>query len=407
MGTSRPCAANDGSTCRLGWSVAISGKTAVVSGISCNPGKVLVFERDLGGTNAWGQAAELSLAGPGVFNFGRAVAVSGNTIVVGASGADNGTGAAYVFERNASDATQWMQATTLAPAIPDPLGQNFGLSAAISGDTAIVGMLRHVDASGLLQKTAYIFSRDKGGADAWGEVAHRRFENSFDAGSTVAIEGDTAIVGSTSGGGRRLGLGNIRILSRNRGGTDAWGEVTALAATDGAGQLGSSTDEFGASVAISGNNILVGAIDRNGELTKSGAGYVCRLDAPGFENAACFRPPATVDDQIAISDLTTSSGPSRFLITATFTNTGATAIRDPFIEVRAIHSVTSENVLENADGGPGGVGSTITPDVGDELLSPGESTTVTFVIDLRTRQPFLFLVSVRGFPSPSDSPLAP
>ena len=48
------------------------------------------------------------------------------------------------------------------------------------------------------------------------------------------------------------------------------------------------------------------------------------------------------------------------------------------------------NVLQNADGGPRGVGATLTPDVGDGILSPGESMTVTFVIGFSDELPSSF-----------------
>jgi hypothetical protein len=50
----------------------------------------------------------------------------------------------------------------------------------------------------------------------------------------------------------------------------------------------------------------------------------------------------------------------------------------------------------NGDAGAGGVGATLSPDVGDGILSPGESMTVRFVIQLETREPFRFLVTIRG-----------
>jgi hypothetical protein len=58
--------------------------------------------------------------------------------------------------------------------------------------------------------------------------------------------------------------------------------------------------------------------------------------------------------------------------------------------------LTGGNVLVNSDAGPGGVGATLSPDVGDGILSPGESTTVAFVIGLATREAFQFHVSMRG-----------
>jgi hypothetical protein len=63
-----------------------------------------------------------------------------------------------------------------------------------------------------------------------------------------------------------------------------------------------------------------------------------------------------------------------------------------------VFHLTGGNLVENADGGPGGVGATLTPSLPDRLLLPGESMTMTFRIHLTTRNPFQFLVRVRGEP---------
>jgi hypothetical protein len=86
-----------------------------------------------------------------------------------------------------------------------------------------------------------------------------------------------------------------------------------------------------------------------------------------------------------------------FTITATFTNASATPIGHPLFQVVEL---SEENQLLNADGGAGGVGATLTPDIGDGVLSPGESMTVDFVIGLQTTAPFRFFVDVRGVPNP-------
>jgi hypothetical protein len=78
-----------------------------------------------------------------------------------------------------------------------------------------------------------------------------------------------------------------------------------------------------------------------------------------------------------------------FTIGATFTNTSATPLRFPFFTVKEL---SDENLLLNAEEGPQGVGGTITPNVGDQLLAPGETVQVDFVIGLQTSTPFTFFV---------------
>jgi hypothetical protein len=102
------------------------------------------------------------------------------------------------------------------------------------------------------------------------------------------------------------------------------------------------------------------------------------------------------------SDVTTACGSeSNYSITAAFINTSAMSIQDPYFAVVHIDAPGwLGNVLQNADGGPEGIGATLTPDVSDGILSPGESTTATFVIGLSRRLPFRFLGDVRGEPVP-------
>ena len=99
--------------------------------------------------------------------FGYSVAISGNFAVVGADGVDdtgNEIGAAYIFERNQGGEEFWGEVKKLT-ASDGANGDGFGRSVAISGNTVIVGA-----ESNLTFGAAYIFDRNSGGADNWGEV---------------------------------------------------------------------------------------------------------------------------------------------------------------------------------------------------------------------------------------------
>jgi hypothetical protein len=84
-----------------------------------------------------------------------------------------------------------------------------------------------------------------------------------------------------------------------------------------------------------------------------------------------------------------------FTITATFTNTSATPLRFPFFTVTEL---SGDNLLLNATEGAQGVGATVTPEVGDGVLFPGEVVTVDFIIGLQARERFTFLVDLFGEP---------
>ena len=81
----------------FGWSVALSGSTAVVGAIGTNTstGAAYVFAKSDG---AWSQQAEMTTADGRVYNyFGDSVAVSGSTGLVAAYGQNSSTGTTYVF----------------------------------------------------------------------------------------------------------------------------------------------------------------------------------------------------------------------------------------------------------------------------------------------------------------------
>ena len=82
-----------------------------------------------------------------------------------------------------------------------------------------------------------------------------------------------------------------------------------------------------------------------------------------------------------------------FTITATFTNTSAKTIKHPLF---VVDELSRGNLLLNADNTAGGPGATLTPDVGDEILAPGESMTVDFIIGLQDTSSFTFLVDLLG-----------
>ena len=133
------------------------------------------------------------------------------------------------------------------------------------------------------------------------------------------------------------------------------------------------------------------AIDGNGDGT-------ARCDIGAFE----FFP--VVNNLVTLApDLETSFNPTpvpdapagTFTIGATFTNTSGTALRFPFFTVTEL---SGGNLLLNADEGTQGVGATVTPNVGDQVLSPGETVQVDFVIGLQTSRPFTFLVDLFAEP---------
>jgi len=278
---------------QFGFRVAVSGDTAVVGAYgedagTGNEGAAYVFQRDQSGMNNWGEVKKLTASDAAAGDqFGWSVAVSGDTAVIGAQGEGAG-GAAYVFQRDQGGANTWGEVTklTASNAGADDL---FGYSVAVSGDTAVVGAFGE-DAFLGNEGAAYVFQRDQGGANTWGEVKKLTASDAFGGdrfGSSVAVSVDTAVVGAyheDGGAGDLLpDAGAAYVFGRNQGGADNWGEVKKLTASDA--QAG---DLFGWSVAVSAGTAVVGAFYEDGgagdPLSNAGAAYVFQRNQGGADN---------------------------------------------------------------------------------------------------------------------------
>ncbi|MBI4578417.1 MAG: Ig-like domain repeat protein, partial [Planctomycetes bacterium] len=238
---------------KFGSSVSIDGDAIVVGAQekSSGQGAAYVFTRNQGGVDNWGQVKKLTASdGASGDGFGVSAAIDGDTIVVGASRKSAFTGAAYVFARNQGGSDQWAEVQTL---IRSDAGnyEYFGNSVAIDGDTIVVGAYNDDVGSNDDQGSAYTFVRQ---GDSWrpsAQVAASDGAADDYFGNSVAVDGDTLVVGAKE---KSNGRGAAYVFARNQGGADNWGQVKKLTASDGAGG-----DYFGTSVAIDGDTIVVGA----------------------------------------------------------------------------------------------------------------------------------------------------
>jgi hypothetical protein len=267
----------------LGDSVAISGSTAVVGASFENSqtGAAYVFVRS--GT-AWSQQAKLTASdGVSFDRFGASVAISGATVVVGADGQNNQTGAAYVFVRSG---TTWSQQAKLTASDGDTF-DDFGYSVAIYGATVVVG----TPSENAFVGAAYVFVHS---GTAWHQQAKLTPSDgkrgSF--GNSVAISGSTVVVGAED---KNFNTGAAYVFVRS--GT-AWHQQARLTASDAA-----QRSDFGYSVAVSGPAVVVGANHLSG--SGIGAAYVfVRSGTAWSQQAKLTAPgPATFDlfgDSVAI-----------------------------------------------------------------------------------------------------------
>ena len=353
----------------FGWSVAVSGDTVVVGapgekssslGLIAAPndraflaGAAYVFVRAAG---VWSQQAYLKPANVGTTQdqdqFGFAVAVSGDTVVVGASGEDSGTfgvnstpnesapnsGAVYVFVR--ATALLWIQQAYLKPTNigTTQAGDGFGWSVAVANDTLVVGAPAESSSSLGVNSTpnensrgsgaAYVFARTAGG---WSQQAYLKPSSvgttqALDGfGASVAVSADTVVVGAHSEGSSSLGVNSIP--NENAEGAGAayvyvrtaglWNQQAYLKpASVGITQV---NDNFGSSVAVSGDTVVVGAPGEDGASMGinsvpneifgasdgAGAAYVFVRNAGGWSEQAYLKPA-----DVGITQATDSLGQS-------------------------------------------------------------------------------------------------
>ncbi len=299
----------------FGTSVAISADTIVVGAFKEDSNETGVKNGTTGGTNdlltdsgaayvfrrtgnLWTQEAYLKGSATSRGDrFGRKVAISGDTIIVGAAeedsnetgvknGATGGTndlltdsGAAYVFRRTGN---LWAQEAYLKASSTDSDDQ-FGYSVAISGDTIVVGARLEEDPGDVTLNSgaAYVFRRT--GA-LWAQEAYLKnsgISSNGNFGSSLAIAGDTIVVGALYEDSNEMGVkngiqGGINLMSTDSGAAYVFKRTGTFWVQEA--YLKSSnpfpSSYFGQSVSISGDTIVVGSDleDSDEEGVKNGTG---------------------------------------------------------------------------------------------------------------------------------------
>jgi hypothetical protein len=339
-------ASNTDADDQFGYSVALSGDTLAVSaayedsaaqGVGGNQddnsatdsGAVYIFRRS--GT-AWLQEAYLKASNTGTDDFfGRSVALSGDTLAVGAQHEDSAaqgvdgnqddnsatdSGAVYIFRRSG---TAWLQEAYLK-ASNTGAGDSFGTSVALSGDTLAVGA-QHEDSaaqgvdgnqddnSATGSGAVYVFRRSD---TAWLQEAYLKASNTGALdffGFSVALSGDTLVIGAYQEDSMAQGVdGNQADNTASNSGAayvfrrsgTAWLQEAYLKASNT-----DAADRFGLSVALSGDTLAVGAqhedsaaqsVDGNQDdnsATDSGAVYIFRRSGTAWLQEAYLKATNT------------------------------------------------------------------------------------------------------------------
>lgn len=275
----------------FGRAVAISGTTSVV-GVphvgTC--GAVELFPAT--GTGTAGPVT-LVPSDPGDTNdeFGYSVAMSGDTIVVGAPAtAGNSTrlGAVYVFVKPATGWPATMHETAKLTASDEVDQDGFGAFLSVSGDTVVVGSMYATVGRNAEQGKAYVFTKPSGGwSDMTKETAQLVAPDgaAYDQfGDVVAIDGDTVVLGAQQAAVQQNGQRNAQqgkayvFVKPGNGWSGTIPEPAELTASDG--QAG---DYLGWWAGVSGNTVVVSApLAKVGENAQQGAAYVFEKPDSGW-----------------------------------------------------------------------------------------------------------------------------
>jgi hypothetical protein len=298
----------------FGWSVALNNDYLVVGAPhedGVNPatdsqsGAAYIFSRNQGGTNNWGQVKKIIADDRAASNvFGFSVGVDGEFIVVGARGASDQRGAAYLFHADQDGVQNWGQVKKLVSSEEIVLGR-FGAAVAISGDYIVVGANR-VGFQGNLEYTfegsAYLFKRNGAGAADWSEFKIMKGLPGYNdgLGGSVALHGEHLIIGrKTVNFGSRPG--SAFVYQKNFAGEDNWGLVRHIT-EDASGYAG-----FGSAVAINADAAMIGApyhhYYSNGvETREAGAVYVYGINKGGENKYGLVERINQVSNSITTED---------------------------------------------------------------------------------------------------------
>jgi hypothetical protein len=270
----------------FGFSIAASGNTVVVGAFDANIeqfGTVYVYVKPFNGWQNMTQVATLTASDSGQ-GFGTSVAISGDTIVVGAANTSNfadpaaaGPGAAYVYVMP-SGGWHDMTETAKLTASDGKNGDAFGDSVAISGNTIAVGAFFATDSSGnSFAGRSYVFVRPASGwAGNLNETAKLTASDSQllnYMGASVGISGGTVVVGAY---GHNNFQGTAYVFVKAASGWTNMTQTAELSSSDGAG-----SDDFGFSAAITGDTVVIGAPNAR---TSKGSAYVFVKPSSGWSN---------------------------------------------------------------------------------------------------------------------------
>jgi choice-of-anchor B domain-containing protein len=207
------------------------------SGANDNRGAAYLFEMNSSGD--WTETAQLSLADTVQTGFGNSVLVDGDHVFVSAPGHSDGAGAVIVYRRSGGN---WMETTTIAN--PDSSGSNFGSTLALDGNHLAVGAPQRQGGN------VFVFEND---GSEWTHTAtldSRQADERSLFGSSLKVRGNQIFAGAPRHGS---GSGAVIVYTKDED-SGEWEESSRLLAFDG-----QSRYAFGTAIEFSGQSVWIGA----------------------------------------------------------------------------------------------------------------------------------------------------
>ena len=258
---------------RFGFSLAVDQERLVIGAATddsrgVESGEAYIFQFD---GNNWIEEAKIAPGDIPEVNdqFGFSVAISSNRTIIGAiagNGSVSNTGSAHIFR---FDGMNWNEEQKLVPNNA-ATGDGIGFSVAIEGDLAVVGAPGD-DELAELSGAAYIYRYD---GNSWVNEAKIVASDAaaFDQfGGAISLSGDRIIVGAINAASQVNSDPGAAYIFKFDG--INWVEEAKLIASDG-----EQFDQFGESVSINGDLVVVGATKGDGSFSDSGVAYVFRFD---------------------------------------------------------------------------------------------------------------------------------
>ena len=274
-------------------------------------------------SNTWSQHSKLQSSDIQQGSlFGLSVAIDGDMVVVGAEGESTSArdaGAAYVFTFNHSSST-WSHHSKLE-AFDKQTDDSFGYAVAVDGEDIFIGANNEdtgADNAGAVYTFSVVDCSELPESPTETELQSSDTESGDWFGYSVAMDGDVAVVGAPNeGSGNNIDIGAAYVFTKNNG---TWSEHSKLESPDG--QI---VDQFGKSVAIDGETIVVGAPGEDTGATNAGAAYVFTLsdDAWSYHSKIQAEDKQTADffgEAVAVSGGT--SGGETIVVGAPNEDTG-------------------------------------------------------------------------------------